>query len=215
MPNQKQYRRKAHQARTHRQGSDRKSVLRPCPKLRVCTVPKLGGKNWPGTSGILIRHLREKCEKDGLSWISLVVDRIPLSLNHHQDVKIRYKWSTDPRTGQRIKKPFAAHINKPEVEEFLMMVKSELNYSGQRWDPKGTTCALVIFQSPAWLTKAYMPRDMDADNKLKPACDAAQWATKVPDNLHWEYHVYKAVSKQERTLIYLFDLGEIVEYYLE
>lgn len=192
----------------------RNSVLRSYPKLRVQTRPAIGGENWPGTSGLIIRELKKRAQASGLPYISLTVDKLPLSLNHHHDIKIRQKWVTDKKTGQRRKKPYAAHINRPEVDEFRYLVQNELRFSGQKWEPTGVTCAVVLFQSPAWLTKKYTPREMDADNKLKPTLDACQMATHVPDELHWEFHVYKAVSKRERTIVYLFDLGDIVEYYL-
>lgn len=188
----------------------RKSVLRSYPKLRVQTKPAIGGTNWPGTSGLLISSLQKKCKEQGLSNICLTVDRLPLSLNHQHKEWVRKVY--DPKTKKSYNR--VSKRTKPEVEEYRYLVLNELRFSGQKWEPKGITAVVVILESPIWLTKKYTPRQADADNKLKPAVDAAQYATHVPDELHWEFHVYKAVSRRERTIIYLFDLGDIVEYYL-
>ena len=77
----------------------------------------------------------------------------------------------------------------------------------------GVTAAVILLESQFWLTQKREIREKDADNLVKPILDAVQNATEVPDELHWQLHVFKLPSKWNRTTVYLFDLGDLVEFY--
>ncbi len=73
--------------------------------------------------------------------------------------------------------------------------------------------AMVFLQSPHWITQKHTMRDMDGDNRLKPLFDAIECCTGQRDNANWQHHCYKLASNIERTTVYLFDLGDLIEYY--
>ena len=73
---------------------------------------------------------------------------------------------------------------------------------------------MIFLESPHWITQKYTVREMDGDNRIKPTLDAIKNATGVPDETNWEYHVWKIASKQVRTTVFLFDLGDLVDFYL-
>lgn len=78
---------------------------------------------------------------------------------------------------------------------------------------KGSAAALIFLETPHWITKKHTVAEMDADNRIKPTLDAVKNATGVPDETNWEVHVWKIASNQIRTTVYLFDTGDLVDYY--
>jgi Holliday junction resolvase RusA-like endonuclease len=81
------------------------------------------------------------------------------------------------------------------------------------WRPKGVVGSVLLFESPVWVTQAHTVRQMDHDNRVKPVFDAIQQASGMPDEIVWEFHAYKIYGAVERTIIFLFDLGEVVDYH--
>ncbi len=94
-----------------------------------------------------------------------------------------------------------------------MVLTESMGEKRWQWKPTGVTAALILFETPLWLTAKRLVREMDVDNKVKPALDAVQQATDIPDELYWQLHVFKVLSKRPRTYFFLFDLGDVVEYY--
>lgn len=84
---------------------------------------------------------------------------------------------------------------------------------GKGWHPTGVTAAVVLFETPQWLTKKWTVRQKDVDNLVKPVFDAVEEAVHIPDERHWEIHAYKIASKKVRTIVYLFDLGDVIDYF--
>lgn len=102
---------------------------------------------------------------------------------------------------------------KPEVIAWRTVLTEAMGDLRWKWTPKGVTAAVILYESPAWLNVRREVRENDLDNKVKPALDAIQHATETPDELFWQLHVFKALSKRNRTTIFLYDLGDIVEHY--
>lgn len=149
----------------------------------------------PRLAQIIINHYAEVCKESGRCYVSFVVDTLPISVNH-QYVHTRFNTRL-----------------KPEVHEFRARVKQSMGEKAARWKPIGTTAAVVVMQSPYWITKKRRIQRMDADNKIKPIFDAVEECTGAEDERHWNFHVFKIYSKRERLNVYLFDLGDVVEYY--
>lgn len=164
---------------------------------------------FPSTANMLFDHFEGLAQRSNLSRIAFEVSGLPLSLNHQYQTSVRYRKDESGK-----KKGYVRKNLKPEVEDYRWIVKAAVSRLGEKWKPTGVTAAIILFESPIWLTKAHFPRQKDADNLVKPVLDATEKATNVADELHWEFHVYKMASGRERTVVYLFDLGPVVEYYL-
>lgn len=104
-------------------------------------------------------------------------------------------------------KPHTRHFRKKVENAF----EAAATWRGRVWDPKGVVAVHVMFCSPSWVKDKAKVKDVD--NLIKTTLDAVQSATKVPDHLNWEVHVYKIPRAVECTLIYLVDLGKTVDYY--
>lgn len=98
---------------------------------------------------------------------------------------------------------------KQHVKDFRMSVLCSIGQ--KRWRPEGVFAAVILFESPGWITKAHLVRIVDVDNKVKPLLDAIEKATQTPDELVWHAHIFKIVSAKTRTITHLFDLGDIID----
>lgn len=157
------------------------------------TVPKL--------VQIIYDHYEALSKETGLQKLSFSLDGIvPKSVN-----------SIYVKRGRRRGQWYDLH---PAVKELRDLARIVLGPRKFEWQPKGATAAIVLFESPLWITKEHKVRKMDADNKLKAIFDAVQNATDVPDELHWQFHVFKIASKRTRTVVHLYDLGDVIEFYL-
>jgi Holliday junction resolvase RusA-like endonuclease len=76
--------------------------------------------------------------------------------------------------------------------------------------PRGTVSAVIVFESPAWVTKEHRVRMKDVDNPVKTVLDALQRSLRMPDELVWETHTAKLLGRREVTHVWLFDIGEVV-----
>lgn len=103
---------------------------------------------------------------------------------------------------------------KEEVKKFRLIVKAAMNSCGQDWSPKGTAAIVLIVESPHWITQKHTISEMDVDNRLKPLLDAVKLGKNatVDDCIYWDVLLFKQVAKKKRTIVYLFDLGDVVEY---
>lgn len=132
---------------------------------------------------------------------SFVVDELPMTVNHSKN---------RVRGVSKAGKAFMSEALKPEVYAFRKKVKAALDAKGS-WKPRGLTAALVLLADPRWITQELTVRAGDVDNRIKPLLDAIKEGTGVPDELHWELYVFKVVAREQKTVVFLFDLGDVVE----
>lgn len=179
------------------------------------------GNVWPEAAQILIEHYQKKCANSGLVSLNFQVDGLPISLNHMYEkgagsgyVKQGTPGAFQDNKGRWRKKGTGpSHRLRQEVLDWRVVLMEAMGRERWKWKPTGVTAAILFFESPNWLNARRQVREMDADNKIKPALDAVQHATETPDELHWQIHTFKLLSKRSRTTIHLYDLGDLVEYY--
>lgn len=147
----------------------------------------------PDFAQAIIGHMIKQCKDAGRQWCSFSVEKLPGSVNHM--------------------KPYRSHKLAAWVEVFRQDVKNAIVKASIKWQPSGVTAAVILMYSPMWVTKESRVRRFDADNRIKPVFDAIERATGQPDENHWNFHVFKVPSKRERLMVYLFDLGDVIEYY--
>lgn len=167
---------------------------KPTRRVRTKIAGELG-KTWPELAQIILNYYISRARDRGLCSVHFQVRDLPISVNHMYG-----------RSGARI-------WLKPEAENYRLMVLEALGTKRWSWKPSGVTAAVLLLESPKWITKRLEVREMDADNRVKPIFDAIEVATETPDELHWQFHVFKIASKWTRTSVYLFDLGDVVEWY--
>jgi len=173
------------------------------------------GVVWPEEAQILMQHYKRKCSERGLCTLGFRVQGLPKSLNHQYEEGLSFCKPDTPGAFQdrggrwRVR----SYRLRPEVLDWRTLVTEAMGEDRWKWKPTGVTAAMILFESPHWLTARRMVREEDADNKAKPALDAVEQATTVPDELHWQIHIFKVMAKRKRTSIFLFDLSDVVEYY--
>jgi Holliday junction resolvase RusA-like endonuclease len=173
----------------------------------------------PSLADLLIQHLENLCTERGLPTLNFSVGGLPPSLNHQYLKGHGSEYCRPGDTGAfkdasgrwRRRSDTARTRLSPQALRWRQAVIEAL--AGCAWRPTGVTAAVLIFESPMWLTARRHVREADVDNKTKPALDAVQVGTMIPDELHWELHVFKALSKRSRTTFFLYDLGDIVDYF--
>jgi Holliday junction resolvase RusA-like endonuclease len=101
-----------------------------------------------------------------------------------------------------------------ETKDFRTLVRFAIGANRFGFKNGGTVAVMMFLESPKWLTLKHTVREMDADNRVKPTLDAIKEAVGVPDETNWELHVWKVASKQTRTTVYLFDLGDVVDFHV-
>lgn len=72
---------------------------------------------------------------------------------------------------------------------------------------------MIFFESPSWITKKATVREMDCDNRIKALLDAIQHAIGLKDEKIWEIHCWKVASRSEKTTVYLFEMGDVIDFY--
>lgn len=165
-------------------------------RVKVRNVYPVG---MPGSAKVLISQLRSLCSGKNLMHACFAVDAHPPSVNHQY---VRGKGSN----------PYGNRLS-PKAKAFREQVYYQMGRVRKTWKPTGVTAAIIIFENPLWITKERAVRQKDADNSVKPLFDAIEEATGAPDEMHWEFHVYKVLAKKVRTTVYLFDLGDVVDYF--
>lgn len=161
-------------------------------------------KVMPHEAQILVNAMSEECKKSGRCFVNFTMQGLPMSVNHMYD-RIGYKKSSG-QNGVITKR-------KPEVDKFRLELMQAMAEKRFDWKPTGCYAAVILFESAHWLTLERKVHQMDADNRVKVLLDAIEIATDVPDELCWQVHLFKVASKRTRTTVYLFDLGDVVEYY--
>lgn len=158
----------------------------------------------PAAARVLLEHYILTCQAKNLPYVSFELGRLPLSLNHQSDRVMMFVKGGGRRPGEKL---------KPEVHEFREALAKAMGTKRFTWKPAGVTAAVILFQSPFWVTGEYRVRKEDADNKVKPVLDAVEIATDIPDELNWQVHAFKVLGKETRTMVFLFDLGDVVSFY--
>jgi Holliday junction resolvase RusA-like endonuclease len=187
------------------------------PKLVIRHTEKSLEHGIPAVLRLLLGYYLDLSSQHRLSTLSFVVPGpLPLSLNHQK----KRIMTPVMKGGSVVRGPGGkvllrpSEALKPEVHEYRARVSRVIDEARRKaWRPLGVTAAIVLFESPTWLTQEKRVRKEDCDNKIKPALDAAALATGVPDELHWQVHAFKIPSKKTRTIVYLFDLGNVIDYY--
>lgn len=183
-------------------------------KMRVRLVGELG-KLWPENAKLNIDYYEQRCKDNGLIKLGFRVDGLPISLNNHYEMGTRYCKPGTPGAFKDGTGRWRVRSNRlrPGAIDWRLVVMETMGRERWLWKPTGVTAAILLFESPDWLKKDRSVREMDADNLVKGTFDAVQSATETPDQLHWEFHVYKVLSKRRRTTIRLYDVGSLVDYY--
>lgn len=156
------------------------------------------GVVFPEIPQLLISHYLKKCKEFGRSYLHFKVDELPKSLNH--------QW----RINRGRKLSFRLD---PQVLQFRSRVSEALGQARWQFKSTGAFAAVILLESKLWVTTKCKVRQMDADNRVKGVLDAVEHAMELPDELAWSIHVFKIASKRERTTVYLFDLGDLIEFY--
>ncbi len=167
-------------------------------KVRLRTRLALGNE-WPKAAALLINHYVKEVAEDDMRMLSFAVNDLPPSINHQYAAG---------RAGN--KRGFRL---TPEAQAFRWMTKKAIGSKQFNWHPKGIVAALLFFENPHWITQEFRVRAADADNLVKPTLDAVKISARMPDELIWQAHVFKISSKRKRTIVYLFDLGDVVEFF--
>jgi hypothetical protein len=187
------------------------------PKLVIRHTGKSLERGIPAVLRLLLGYYLDLSSQHRLATLSFVVPGpLPLSLNHQK----KRIMTPVMQGGKVVRGPGGKVLLRPsealkeEVHEYRARVARAIDEIKRKaWRPVGVTAAVVLFESPTWLTQEMRVRKEDCDNKIKPALDAAALATGIPDELHWQVHAFKVASKRIRTIVYLFDLGNVVDYY--
>lgn len=144
----------------------------------------------PTLAEAIIGHYIKECKDRGFKFTTFEVAKLPGSVNHM--------------------KPFKSHRLAPWVGEFRQEVKNAMPLD---WKPTKLTTAVILFYSKLWLTAEAKVRKMDCDNRVKPIFDAIQLACDHPDENNWAFHVFKAPAKRDRLRVWLFEMGDVVEFF--
>lgn len=157
------------------------------------------GKPWPRYVQAIINAYDAEVASTGGHHVTLTINRMPKSLNHMY--------------GRSAKNGKVQTWRKKGVDDFRDDLILNVRENGHLFAPKGACAALLLFESPLWVTKELQVRQMDADNRIKVVLDALETALDFPDELFWQVHVFKVASKRTRTTVMLYDLGDVVEYF--
>lgn len=103
----------------------------------------------------------------------------------------------------------------PEAKNFKELVRLSLVNKRHSFKPKGVIGVVIQLCSPNWVTKKLQIRKMDADNRIKTIVDAVKEAFEdLDDSAAFEICTFKVLTRSEETRVYLYDLGEVVEYFV-
>lgn len=183
-------------------------------QMRVKMAGQLG-KVWPETADLLIKHFETICTEKGLDSLAFQVHGLPVSLNHQYRQDLMFCKVGTPGAFQDKQGRWRVRNNrlKPEVKDWRNVLSECMGDLRFKWKPTGVCVAILLFESPHWLDGRRQVREKDADNLVKPALDAVQQATGIPDELNWQCHAFKVLSKRQRTTFFLYDVGDVIEYY--
>lgn len=183
-------------------------------QVRVKMAGELS-KVLPPTASIVINALQAQCESAGRIHLKFTCPGLPPSLNRMYERSTPFCKPDTPGSFQDRQGRWRVQSQKltPKAIEWKLLLVQAMGQLWHKWTPSGVTAAVLLFESPYWLTAQRVVREIDVDNRVKIVFDAIQQATGTKDELHWNFYVEKILSKRQRTTIFLFDLGDIVEYY--
>jgi len=189
--------------------------------MRVKIAEAPFGEAFPPTSIVLLNSLIENAKLNGLYWTKFRIGGLPKSLNQMYERGAGSVYCQPGAPGAFVDKKgrwrrkssgFQTRLH-PEVHQYRAFVTEAMGRSRFEWRPKGVTAAIIFFESPYWLDGKRLVAQKDVDNRAKVILDAIELASEVPDELHWEVHLYKVQSKNSRTTVYLFDMPDVVQYF--
>lgn len=157
------------------------------------------GEGMPEIARINIDYYLKRCQELGLSHLAYRVKKSPPSVNHI------YNKSRRRGKGQ--------YDIVESVKLYRDLTMEALDQTGKKWKPVGVTAGVILFANNGWIRKDGTVALVDADNKIKTALDATEIHTRIGDERFWDLHVFKVCSKKTHTDIYLFDLGDVVQYF--
>lgn len=161
----------------------------------------------PKLVSLLTSHYAGISKQNNWPYVHFVMDGLPMSVNHMYD-RIGYKKSAANGGGNGV-----ITKRKKEVDDFRLNLMQAMGDQRFSWKPTGVTSAVIMLESPYWLTMKRQVAQQDADNRVKVILDAVEFASGAPDELYWNLHIFKAASKRIRTTVWLFDMGDVVEYF--
>lgn len=171
--------------------------------MKVRVNSQIESHPWPDSARMLIEHFTKLSHERGSQYFTVSVPEIPMSLNSQYTKKI----IRDRKTGKR-----RIHQSlKAEVKTFRLLIQSQRNRIDFNPNHAELWAAVILFESPHWVTKKHTVRIQDGDNLVKPYFDAVEKAFEIPDQRIWEHHPYKVYSSKVRTTGYFFGLGDIVK----
>ena len=175
----------------------------PLPKLRFRWAPRIDDA-LPIAARTLLKLYRELA--DGRSQISFRIPALPPSVNSI------YLRATKKRTyaDGRVENQHTVVLDQ-EARDFVKLTAFYLNARRGEWTPRGLSAAVVVFESPTWVTAAKELRKKDLDNKIKVLFDAAAMALGKDDIRHSQLAAYKLFGHRDRTHVWLFDVGDIMD----
>lgn len=182
--------------------------------MRVFIAGELG-KILPPLAQHLITYLDAQADSKGLIKLNFSVGGLPRSLNKMYERGVSFCKVGTPGAFQDKQGRWRVQNNRlrPDVIRWRETVAEAMGDLRFRWTPTGASAAILLFESPYWLDGRRGIRAKDVDNVIKPVLDAVQHATGAPDEAHWSVHGFKVLSKRQRTTIFLYDLGTVVEYF--
>lgn len=161
-------------------------------KIRIRSVSSLS-ESFPVTAKLIIKWF-ESLGKTS-NFISFSVDTLPPTANDLYRYGKRSVW-----------------LSK-EVKTFREWVNIAIGLQKHYKKFNGVVCVLMFVESPYWITKKNTVKKMDLDNRIKSTLDAIKLSIGFPDETNWEIHAWKIPSKKTRTTVYLFDLGDLIDFY--
>lgn len=149
----------------------------------------------PGRLLRVIQLYTELCQSQGTGRIvNFHADGMPRSMNGLWHVRADGRGFKDAKT-----KSFEQKLHLAGME---VMRK-----------PIHGTCALVLaIESSSWLQQDNAVRDKDIDNYIKSPVDAVKRHL-GGDHLVWEVLNFKIQSTRDRTHVWIFEFGDIVDCY--
>jgi len=166
--------------------AEKLSTTKALPNVRV----RWSSSPIPSTAKLLIKVF----EQAARARTAFTLDGVPMTANN-----------------QYFTNEHGHRILDSRIKEWRREVHERMRTLGIQWNPRGVVAGIIVFESSMWVTKKHTVRRADADNRIKPTFDAVAEVAKVDDATLWEGHFYKLFGRREKTHVWLFDLGDVVE----
>lgn len=171
-------------------------------KLKIVKAGKLSDcVKLPFSAKLLIDAYTAQCDLSGRSRIHFKIPDLPPSLNHQY---VRYKNKVTGRAGQCLTKKAQSFR---DVADIILRTKRHL------FKNNGLMASVILLEGDCWITKDLRPKEADSDNMVKPVHDSLQVPFKFKDQEIWETFCCKCASNKNNVWVWLFDIGNDVQYY--